>query len=81
MVTIPIPNPHKRQHHQSTQVRALSKAMADELAAAGTIAEERVANIRAVRALGNDALEVARCVRVLGGCGGVEGRGGDLGCG
>jgi len=34
--------------------------MADELAAAGTIAEERVANIRAVRALGNDALEVAR---------------------
>jgi len=42
------------------QVRALSKNMADELAAAGTIAEERVANIRAVRALGNDTLEVAR---------------------
>lgn len=42
------------------QVRKLSKAMADELAQAGTIAEERVANIRAVRALGNDALEVAR---------------------
>lgn len=36
--------------------------MADELAAAGTIAEERVANVRAVRALGNDALEVARWV-------------------
>jgi hypothetical protein len=40
--------------------------MADELAAAGTIAEERVANIRAVRALGNDALEVARWVLVCG---------------
>lgn len=34
--------------------------MVDELAVAGTIAEERVSNIRTVRALGNDELEISR---------------------
>lgn len=32
----------------------------DELATAGSVAQERLGNIRTVRALGNDSLEVAR---------------------
>ncbi len=43
-----------------SKVRALSKQMVDELAAAGTIAEERISNVRTVRALGNDELEIGR---------------------
>jgi ABC-type multidrug transport system fused ATPase/permease subunit len=42
------------------KVRALSKQMVDELAQAGSIAEERISNVRTVRALGNDELEVRR---------------------
>lgn len=42
------------------KVRALSKQMVDELAQAGSIAEERISNVRTVRALGNDELEVGR---------------------
>lgn len=42
------------------KVRDLSKQMVDELANAGSIAEERISNIRTVRALGNDELEVGR---------------------
>lgn len=41
-------------------VRALSKQMVDELAQAGSIAEERISNVRTVRALGNDELEIGR---------------------
>jgi len=42
------------------KVRTLSKQMVDELAQAGSIAEERISNVRTVRALGNDDLEVGR---------------------
>jgi hypothetical protein len=35
----------------------------DELATAGSVAQERLGNIRTVRALGNDSLEVARYER------------------
>jgi len=42
------------------KVRALSKEVVDLLAVSGSIAEERVSNIRTVRALGNDELEVER---------------------